>query len=173
MGFLPSPLDIVKFWRDRKSNRQETVSAYLDAVAVEARTLATEWNTFANGLEQELGKQHRTAGYIPEALLSSGIITIPNPAYYSVQLHYRNLSSVIGGLVSESVTTDAVNALAAIIKARSELVEVLMSACEMMRADKQISSEAVNKAKLALAALHHEAAELGLLAAKYKAMSSK
>ena len=118
MGYLPTPAEIVNFWRSRRTERHRKMSDYLEAVAAEATALADRWNSLASDLERELGKPQLSGSEVIQQLAMLGTIAHPNPEYDKIVLHYRTLSTVIGGLVSEEIHAEAANALGAIIKAR-------------------------------------------------------
>jgi hypothetical protein len=169
VGYLPTPAEIVNFWRSRRTERHRKMSDYLEAVAAEATALADRWNSLASDLERELGKPQLAGSEVVQQLAMLGTIAHPNPEYDKIVLHYRTLSTVIGGLVSEEIHTEAANALGAIIKARTELKDLLVSACKLLQSDKTLPSDTVEQVRMALAALHQEAAALDVLAKAYKA----
>lgn len=172
MGYLPTPTEIVNFWHGRKRERRAHLAEYLDAVAKEATDLAKRWNELATELEQALGKYYaseRAEMNVIAKMHMEGTISIQNPTFDKIVLHYRSLSTVIGGLISKEVQEEATNALGAIIQARTELKDLMVSACKMLETDSTLSPAMFEKIKKALGALHQEAAALDVLAKVYKA----
>jgi hypothetical protein len=168
MSYLPTPAEVLSFWRSKKTARHDAVATYLQTVAGEAAALASQWNAYAAAIESELEKPSVSESVAILRLENLGVISFPNPSYSRVVLHYRNLSKAIGDLISQDVHEEAAHALGGVIKARMEVKDLLVRACQILRDDGALPVETAAMARVALEALHQEAAALDVLAKTYR-----
>ena len=169
MGNLPSPIDLVKFWWSKNKDAHNRLSEYLDSIANEAKSLANVWNQIGKRFENILPIQEHDAAAVGISLLSEiGIITIPNPGFYSIVIHYERLSTVIGGKVSEEIQFNLMNCLSRIIIIRQTIMGLLVEACKILQDDKNIRVDMLDQVKEALYALNNEVASLDFLAKAFK-----
>ena len=168
-GDIPSPSEVIAYWRAKGTERHRGLSDYLSAVAAEATALANYWNKIASALEQEIGKPNAASSNAVMEFAQLGLLSTPNPEYNRIVLHYRALSSTTGDIVTKEVRSDVVHALSTIIRAREELMDSLTNACQVLRNDDSLPEETLAQAKNALSALNWEAAALDVLAKRHKA----
>jgi len=169
---LPSPLDVLKFWRSTRTDEHNKLSSYLDSIVVEANDLANVWNNIACKFENEVLFRKEGLNLEAVSIFSElGVITRPNPVIDRLVIDYKQLSSVIGDKVSAEFHADFSDALGGLIHARNEIKDLLVSACRMLQEDKKLPQKILDKVANALRALHREAALLDGLAKFYKAKS--